>query len=88
MKSWTFLQSRAQNLINRMQNVRVDDKVNKTTGDHQVKIAVNLAKAVATPGRSVLVFVAGIYHIGQIAEAFEDAPGKLCLDHAYPRLHG
>ena len=74
-----MIQSRAQKLIQRMQNVRVDDKVNKTVSEHQVKIAVDIAKAVAEPGRSVLIFVAGIYTIGQIAEEFDDCPGQIVL---------
>ena len=72
-----MIQSRAQNLITRMKNIRVSERVNKTLADNQVKIAVDVAKAVSKPGRSVLIFVAGIYTIGQIAEEFEKCPGRV-----------
>ena len=70
-----MIQSRANGLMNRMRNVRLENTMNKTATDDQMTLAVDIAKAVARPGRSVLIFVAGIYAIGRIAEQFDECQG-------------
>lgn len=74
-----MIQSRVNEVMKRLQNMRLATDVPKPAVESQTKLAVDVAKAVAIPGRSVLIFVAGIYEIGQIAEQFDECQGQFVL---------
>ena len=57
--------------------------MNQNTTKAQIEMAVNIARTVGKKGRSVLIFVSGIFEIGEITTPFEAislrAPDRYCV---------